>query len=129
MEKTLKIETRPLSSTPTELPPGMKNQMMKLVNREGSSISLSSEKEIIGNIQLLELEMASAVIDSVVEMNEKSNFIVRKSFHSFHPDSIILPTISIPNGKVRKSVAKPIFRSKFGSKFGAKFNLFDGRGY
>ena len=75
---------------------------MKLVNREGSSISLSSEKEIIGNIQLLELEMASAVIDSVVEMNEKSNFIVRKSFHSFHPDSIILPTISIPNGKVRK---------------------------
>ena len=50
MEKTLKIETRPLSPTPTELPPGMKNQMMKLVNREGSSISLSSEKEIIGNI-------------------------------------------------------------------------------
>ena len=107
MEKTLKIETRPLSPTPTELPPGMKNQMMKLVNREGSSISLSSEKEIIGNIQLLELEMAS-VIDSVMEMNEKSNFIERKSFHTFHPDSIILPTISIPNGKVRKSVAKPI---------------------
>jgi hypothetical protein len=30
--KTLKMETRPLSP-PAEFPPGMENQMMKLVNR------------------------------------------------------------------------------------------------
>jgi hypothetical protein len=69
-------------------------------------ISLSSEKEIIGNIQLLELEIAS-VIDSVAEMNEKSTLIERKSFHTFHPDSVILSTISISNGKILKLYAKP----------------------
>ena len=48
------------------------------------------------------LYQINSFVHSVAEMNEKSNFIERKSFHTFHPDSIILPTISIPNGKVRK---------------------------
>eukprot|EP01036_Dinobryon_divergens_P025066 gene25066-33579_t len=106
-EATLRIEQRrPLSPTPTDLPPDMENQMIKLVNREGNSLNPSFEKELIGNIQLLELEMAS-VIDSVFELNEKSNSHERKSFHTFHPDSIILPTIAIQDGKGRNNVSKP----------------------
>ena len=83
-----------------DLPPHMKGKMDELMNRERKVFSPPIEETIKITIQRLELEAASVIEDSS-KMTEESSHHERNSLHTFHPNSIILPTIAI-DGTRRK---------------------------